>query len=93
VNRPTPGYDRAVWSRVWSELKAWRSKLFLKAIETVILFAASYWVLSNFGSKWSDLNFTLDKLLAVPLALILTMLVHLLWTWGTAPRQLYKKRI
>jgi hypothetical protein len=58
-------------------------------INSVVSLACGYLLLSMFGSADAAFNFGVEKLLAVPLGCVLFGVIHGLWVWATAGRQIY----
>lgn len=58
-------------------------------IEVPFGFAIGWYVLSLLGSEDAPSDFAVEQLVVIPLGLVVMMLIHLLWSWTTAPRRLY----
>ena len=58
-------------------------------IEAPISLAIGWYVLSLLGSEDAPFDFALEKLVVIPVGFLVMMLIHLLWSWTTAPRRLY----
>lgn len=49
----------------------------------------TYSALSMYGSESASLDFAVEKLIALPIGLVVLMVSRFLWSWATAPRHIY----
>jgi len=80
----------AIWDYVLSDLKSGLYAKLRMSMEGIVSLAIGWIVLAEFGSADAAFDFGLEKALVVPIALIVMMLMHGLWSWATAPRAIYK---
>lgn len=89
VNSDNKSFLAEVRACVWDDVKsAVRSRLRL-FVEAVISFGTGYTLLALYGSQDAAFDFAIEKAWAVPIGLVFLFLIHLLWSWATAPRRVY----
>jgi hypothetical protein len=84
-----PSYRQAIWSQ-------WRKDLTLRALDSVkALRSGSIGIVSGliaaraFGNMETAANIALTTAASVGIAITVTMVVHLVWSWAAAPRRVY----
>ena len=82
-------FGKAVWSYVQRDIRAvvrgWRRLI----IEGTLMYAIACSSLVRLGSVDAATDMSVERLVAIPLTGVL-MLIHVLWSWATARRRIFK---
>lgn len=62
-------------------------------VEVIAGFSLGFAMLARFGSRDAATDFGIEKLLVVPLGLVVMFVIHAMWSWATAPRRIHKDQI
>lgn len=90
MKTPFRSFGLAVWDRVKRDFMEGFSVKARAIPETAITFAVTWWVLATFRNSDSVYDHA-AVYLALPVAVVLFMILHVLWSWATAPRKIYNE--
>ncbi len=88
-NRNASSYNKVIWERVWADCKRGLVAKMRMVTEGIVSLLIGYIVLAQFGTSGAAYDFGIEKAFVVPIALIVMMVIHGLWSWAEAPRKIY----
>ena len=89
-------YDTAVWQWVFKDIRVgWRNGGRM-VVQSCLTLGIGFYLLSRYASDDAPTDFLFERVLVIPAAAVVFMILHFFWSWSQAPReifQLQKRRI
>jgi hypothetical protein len=89
MESPRPSYNGAIWSQWCRDVKPEAANAARVLKSGVIGIAAGLIVAQQTGKMNTATNAALTTATVLGVTLVVTMVVHLLWSWATAPRKVF----
>ncbi len=86
-------FGKAICGRVWANFKSGLREKSRLVFEGIVSLGVGWTALAKCGSPSAAYDFGIETVLVLPTSLAAMIVIHLLWSWATAPRRIYNEQV